>query len=200
MPGALGDVLQAIQDGFGQIPPSVLVVGLLFGPTLAWIGFRLYAAPRSARIEAERDDLFWICGECRSANEPGRQRCYLCQTHRDALPGALRIVDRDQIIEIDDAPDGTDSPGVPVGPGRAPLPSVASDESGELAPLTVVPFERLGKRPGRAPVAVPIQPEVDADDGAEAADDDDVVAASHQVTAVTPQRRAKRSTKRDAAG
>ena len=44
MPGALGDVLDAIQAGLSQLPPAAYVVGLLFGPTAAWIGYRLYTA------------------------------------------------------------------------------------------------------------------------------------------------------------
>lgn len=197
MPGALGDVLQAIQSGLSQIPPAAIVIGLLFGPTVAWIGYRLYVAPRASRAATEPGDLFWICPECRSANEPNRKRCYLCQTDRTAVEGALRVVDRDLVVEIDEAADDPDEAGdggtswVPVGPGRAE-PVAAEADVPESLPPTVVPFERLGKRPRRAPAAIPIQPEHDPDE-------DDVLAAAHAVEAA-PRRRRKRSTGQDAAG
>ncbi len=197
MPGALGDVLQAIQSGLSQIPPAAIVVGLLFGPTLAWIGYRMYVAPRSTRAGTEPGDLFWICPECRSANEPNRQRCYLCQTDRAAVEGALRVVDRDLVVEIDEAADDPDEAGdggtswVPVGPGRAE-PAAAEAHEPESLPPTVVPFERLGRRPGRARAAIPIE----SDPGRE---EDDVLAAGHAVE-TAPRRRRKRSTDQDAAG
>jgi hypothetical protein len=197
MPGALGDVLDAIQVGLSEIPPAVLLLGLLFGPTLAWIGYRLYVAPRSERPQADHDDLFWICPECRSANEVGRRRCYLCQTDRDAIDGAIRVVDRDQILELDEGAAAADSPGVAVGPGRPAKPGIAASHDQLPTSGSIVPFERSGKRSlealgARPPMAVPIEPELDDDD------DDDVVAASQRVDGPPPRRR-KRSTKRDAA-
>ncbi len=197
MPGALGDVFQAIQSGLSEIPPAVIVVGLLFGPTLIWFIYRLYVGPRAGQVQEGAGDLFWVCPECRSVNEPKRVRCYLCQTDRTSVEGALRVVDHDQVVEIDEAPDDADETAddgtswVPVGPGRAE-PVAAEADVPESLPPTVVPFERLGKRPRRAPAAIPIQPEHDPDE-------DDVLAAAHAVEAA-PRRRRKRSTGQDAAG
>ena len=184
MPGALGDIIDAVQTGLGQIPPAVLVVGLLFGPTLVWIILRLYASPRSSTAPADTGDLFWICPECRSANDVGRQRCYHCQTDRSEIEGALRVVDRDQVLELDDAPV---SPGIAVGPGRSavegptPIPISAHRD-----PVQEHHAEGLGNRPL---VAVPIEPELDDDE-------DDVMAASQSVRQ-PPARRRRRTTKRD---
>ena len=188
MPGALGDIIDAIQTGLSQLPPAAIVVGLLFGPTLAYLGYRLYSSPRTATPERGPDELYWICPECRSANDVARTRCYHCQTDRNAIAGALRVVDRDQVLELDEAPG---SPGVAVGPGRRleeptpfPLPAATGRD-----PVQTHAAERMGARP---PVAIPIEPELDDDE-------DDVLAAS-QSARPTPARRRRRTTKRDGGG
>ena len=186
MPGALGDIIDAIQNGLSQIPPAAYVIGLLFGPTLAYVGYRLYAGPRVSKTLEDPESLYWICAACRSANDPQRHHCYHCQTDRDAIPGALQVVDHDQILEIDETDEADRSPGVPVGPGRPnrpavtpfPLPSSTRD------PVQDHPLELVG---GRQPVAVPIEPEEE---------EDDVLAASQSVSP-TPARRRRRSTARD---
>jgi hypothetical protein len=189
MPGALGDIIDAIQTGLGQIPPAAIVVGLLFGPTLAYFLYRFYAGPRAAPAVAEADELYWICQDCRSANDRGQHRCYHCHADRDAIAGALQVIDHDQLLELDvaDGPDqaAATSPGVAVGPGRAdpttpfPTPAVVRD------PVQDHPIEVVT---GRTPVAIPIEPEEE---------EDDVLAASQSVSA-TPARRRRRSSARDA--
>jgi hypothetical protein len=162
----MDDVIEAIAEGLGVLPNTVLVMALLVGPTLAYIGYRLYAGPRAARSVESADQLFWICGECRSANEVRDQRCYQCKTHRDAVPGALRVIDEDQLLEIDLADPHAPvearpvaSPGVAVGPGKpvAPLPGplvvpTTASELGERPPvaLSIVPDPPAAKPRSRA--------------------------------------------------
>ena len=186
MPGALGDIIDAIQTSLSQIPPAAIVVGLLFGPTLAYFLYRLYAGPRAAPAVVDPDELYWVCQDCRSANDIGQHRCYHCHADRDAMAGALQVIDHDQLLELEDAEEAGASPGVPVGPGRpdraAPMPFPVPTEAHD--PVQDHPLEVVGSRP---PVAIPIEPEEE---------EDDVLAASQSVSA-TPARRRRRSTARD---
>ena len=175
MPGALGDVLDAIQTGLSQLPPAAYVVGLLFGPTAAWIGYRLYTAPKTAKPERELGDLYWVCTECRSVNEVRDRRCYHCATDRDAIPGALHVIDHDQLLQIEEVPVEPDPLDQPFDPGTvaepAPAPAlVPVMDAKAKKPAAKRPRAPRAKRP---PVAVPIEPE------------DDVLAASHTVSATT---------------
>ena len=46
MPIDLSGFIEAIQQGFGQIPPVAIAIALLAGPTAALIGYRLITGKR----------------------------------------------------------------------------------------------------------------------------------------------------------
>ena len=71
MPGALGDVLDAIQTGLSQLPPVAYVVGLLFGPTAAYIGYRLYTAPKTSSRSATSRPVLDLHGVPLGQRGPG---------------------------------------------------------------------------------------------------------------------------------
>lgn len=94
MPIDLGALGESLQRGFGAIPPVVIALALLAGPTAALIGYRLVTAtrriPTSTGIEAAP---YWVCHDCRSVNELRSSRCYSCGLGRDARAEIEVIVD-----------------------------------------------------------------------------------------------------------
>jgi hypothetical protein len=144
LPDALIDALTAIQTGLQQIPPAVVVVGLLFGPTAAWIGYRFYRTPKSTAAGLEGPDLFWICPECRSANKVRERHCYACGLDRVPETEPLHVVDGGDVLEL--------QPADPVGPSVAtPVMPAVVDEP----PAAPVPLVAVG--PGRR-TSVPAEP------------------------------------------
>lgn len=94
MPIDLGALGESLQRGFEEIPPVVIALALLAGPTAALIGYRLVSTTRrnvrSTRIEAAP---YWVCHDCRSVNELRSSRCYSCGLGRDAGTEVEVIVD-----------------------------------------------------------------------------------------------------------
>ncbi len=94
MPIDLSGLGEAFGQGFGEIPPVAIALGLLAGPTLALIGYRLVGVarrlPGSATFEAAP---FWVCYDCRSINELRAANCYHCGIARDAAPEVEVILD-----------------------------------------------------------------------------------------------------------
>jgi len=94
MPIDLSGLGEAFARGFSDIPPIAIALGLLAGPTLAMIGYRLVGVarrlPASSAFEAAP---FWVCYDCRSINELRAGRCYHCGVARDAAPEVEVILD-----------------------------------------------------------------------------------------------------------
>lgn len=148
MPIESTDAIENIQRSLSLVPPALLAILFLAGPTVAWLLYRFVVQPRTRRYAAGGSDLLWICDQCRSANEVRSSRCYRCAMERDEIVGALQVVDGDGIVSLepiddDEAPGspvgvpvmaGTPRarPSVAVGPGRAPVASQAPAP----APLT----------------------------------------------------------------
>lgn len=140
MPIELTDAFDDLQRSLRLVPPAILAIVFLAGPTAAWILYRLMIAqPQMRRRAADGSDLLWICERCRSANEIRSSRCYRCAMERDETVGALKIVDGEAIVTLD--PDDGDPayplgqpvtaaatarPPVAVGPGRS-RPEPASE-------------------------------------------------------------------------
>jgi ribosomal protein L40E len=161
LPNAIADAITALQAGLAQVPAVVIVIGLLVGPTLAWIGYRTYVMPRAARPTSEGDALFWICRDCRSANQVRARRCYHCGLDRLVVTEPLRVVDRGAVIEL--AEEVPSTPSVEVDPGPALLPSpaivptlAAIPEPDPIPePVIVVPEPIVVAAPAVEPTAVP---------------------------------------------
>ena len=173
MPDVITDLFTALQAGVSQLPPVVIVISLLVGPTLAWLGYRAYVSPRTARPKGESGDLFWICHDCRSANQVRARRCYHCGLDRLRVTEPLRVVDRGAVVEL--KPDAPVAPAIaamqrpapdpgpvsdpePVGdpePAMAPTPDVAAVQEPVIVPAIVVPEPVVVREPVVEPAAVP---------------------------------------------
>lgn len=187
MPIEATDAIENVQRSLSLVPPALLAILFLAGPTAAWLLYRFVVQPRTRRYFTGGSDLLWICDRCRSANEVRSSRCYRCAMERDEIDGALQVVDGDGIVSLEpiDVDEDPGSPvGVPVmastprarpsvavGPGRAPAaaraPTPASASAPDLsvalvgdaprAPIAVGPGAPV-TRPGKAAPAVPARP------------------------------------------
>ena len=168
MPDGFTDAMSAIQAGLQQLPPVVIVIGMLFGPTLAWFGYRSYRSPKSTVARVDGPELYWICRECRSANQPRARHCYLCGLDGEQETEPISVLDHGAIVEFDAGTSPSPvieeeaaPPLVAVGPGRDPAPAPPSlrvvggsslDDVGEVAPdvRPRKPAAPKAKKPRRA--------------------------------------------------
>ena len=101
------NLFRALQAGIGLVPPVLIAIVLLGGPTASWLLYRFVVQPRTRRRFGRSDaPSMWVCPNCRSVNELRMRRCYRC----DALP------DESEIEVIDARPAGPVRL-TPVGPG-----------------------------------------------------------------------------------
>ena len=92
MPIDLSAFGESLQRSLGEIPPVAVALGLLAGPTLLFIGYRLIGISRRMRTSPEiTAEPFWVCHDCRSVNELRHAHCYRCGVARDA-EGELEVI------------------------------------------------------------------------------------------------------------
>jgi hypothetical protein len=109
MPVDQNGLFEAIVSAVSKLPPALIVVGLLGGPTAIWIIARLVNPPTPSKVKAVTEDLLWVCAFCRSINEDRLDRCYSCREVREAA---------DVPLEGEAWEGGAPRIGIPVGPGR----------------------------------------------------------------------------------
>ena len=94
MPIDLSTLIESFRRGFGEIPPIVIALGLLAGPTAALIGYRLVQVARRPGATTNTGPApFWVCHDCRSINELRAGHCYHCGLGRDTTPEIEVIID-----------------------------------------------------------------------------------------------------------
>lgn len=118
----IGQLIETIRAGVGAVPPVIVAIVLLGGPTAGWLLYRFVVQPRTMRMRMRGLDpsAMWACANCRSVNALRLSRCYRC----DALPleGELEVVDTHPAGPIRLAPVGPGldlgGPGPPAGRSR----------------------------------------------------------------------------------
>jgi hypothetical protein len=100
-----GEWIDALRAGLGVVPPALLAIVLLAGPTALWLLYHFVVEPRVSRMRTLELAPFWVCASCRSVNDSGLARCYRC----DAEPV--------EELEVIDAEPSGPSRLTPVGPG-----------------------------------------------------------------------------------
>lgn len=169
MPIEPTEAIETLQRSLALMPPAILAIIFLAGPTAAWLLYRFVVQPRTRRYAAGGSDLLWICDQCRSANEVRSSRCYRCAMDREAITGALQIVDGDEMVSL--GPDDEDlapyplgqpvmaastaHPPVAVGPGRT-RPEPTSTQ--KVGPVAEPGRPSVAVGPGKEASAVPAQP------------------------------------------
>lgn len=89
-------LVNALRAGIGLVPPMLVAIVLLGGPTAGWLLYRFVVQPRTRRLRGKDASAMWVCPSCRSVNELRMARCYRC----DALP------DEEELELIDAHPTG----------------------------------------------------------------------------------------------
>jgi hypothetical protein len=93
----ISEWIDSLRAGIGLVPPALIAMVLLGGPTTAWLLYRFLVQPRTMRQRAFQRDSFWVCPTCRSVNDFRLTRCYRCDSHPaesdlevvDARPGGM---------------------------------------------------------------------------------------------------------------
>ena len=98
----IAEWIDSLRAGIGLVPPALIAMVLLGGPTAAWLLYRFVVQPRTARQRAYERAAYWVCPHCRSVNDFRLTRCYRCDS-RPADPGpsgSMWAVER----SVDDRP------------------------------------------------------------------------------------------------
>jgi hypothetical protein len=115
----IGEWFDYLRAGIGLVPPALIAMVLLGGPTGVWLLYRFVVQPHAARMRANEEGhdvpTFWVCPDCRSVNNIRRRWCYRC----NAEPYA------DELELIEPEPPAP-PPLIPVGPGL-PRPRPVAD-------------------------------------------------------------------------
>jgi hypothetical protein len=91
----IGDWVESLRAGIALVPPALMAIVLLAGPTAGWLLYRFVVQPATARLRTYNRSMYratlWVCPSCRSMNDLGFRRCYRC----DAQPaeGDLEIIE-----------------------------------------------------------------------------------------------------------
>lgn len=177
----IGQVIETIRAGVHLIPPVLIAIVLLGGPTAGWLLYRFVVQPRTRRMRGIDPSTMWVCPNCRSINAMRLARCYRCDS--PPIGEELEVVHTEPVGPVRLAPVG---PGLDLGgPGQLSGPRPISrieraseiwvEESDEwdgwrqdgieedraalpdLAAMTEVP-EEPGRRRTRAGGQIPVGP------------------------------------------
>ena len=111
----LGAFIETVRAGIGMIPPVLIAIALLGGPTLGWLLYRFAVQPRTRRMRGLDPATMWVCPSCRSVNALRNARCYRCDS--PSIEEELEVIHTEPASPIRLAPVG---PGLNLGgPGAA---------------------------------------------------------------------------------
>ena len=126
----IGEWIEALRLGIGEIPAALIAMVLLGGPTAAWLLYRFVVQPRSSRYHGVDPSAMWICPSCRSVNDLRLARCYRCDAAQ---------VDAD--VEVIDPQPAGPVRLTPVGPGL----DLGGSGRGRGAPRPITQIERASE-------------------------------------------------------
>jgi hypothetical protein len=158
----LSSIADALQRGFGELPPIAIALGLLAGPTVAFIGYRLIGAARGRQSTTEVEAApLWVCHDCRSVNQFRNERCYRCGAQREAA-GEIEVL----LDQPASRPSTFEAPaGSPFAARGSLEPPVAHDPGPGIPVMghALDPTDAVAVGPGRpteaAPADVPVSGE-----------------------------------------
>jgi hypothetical protein len=131
-----GEWIDALRAGLGLVPPALLAMILLGGPTAFWLLYHFVVEPRVTRMRVLELAPFWVCASCRSVNDSRLLRCYRC----DAEPAEdeLEIIEPEPSAPSRLAPVGPGlnlgASGVPTRPGPGSIP-ILKPQPSSLEPV-----------------------------------------------------------------
>jgi hypothetical protein len=111
----LTEIAESLRRGVQEVPPIVIALALLAGPTFVLIIYGLFSVARRMQGSSEnvKATAFWVCRDCRSINEMRLARCYHCALPRTSTREVEVLIDR---------------------PGYRPVPLVLPVEAPSTAP------------------------------------------------------------------
>ena len=136
----LSGLVESLQSGLSGVPPMVIGLALLVGPTAAFVGYQFMSSSRRVQSAGDAEAVpFWVCHECRSVNQLRHSRCYHCGISRDASAELEIIVEEPvRAPSFFEAPEG--SPFAALGAKR-PFDEEESAPGGPGVPV-------MGSQPG----------------------------------------------------
>lgn len=83
--------IDLLRAGVGMVPPALIAMILLGGPTAGWLLYRFVVQPRATHRRSLDPTAMWICPSCRSVNALRLVRCYRCDSTRTR--GDVELID-----------------------------------------------------------------------------------------------------------
>jgi hypothetical protein len=169
----IGVWIESLRVGISAVPPALIAMVLLGGPTAAWLLYRFVVQPRTRRYRGVDPSAMWICPSCRSVNDLRLARCYRC----DAPQQDAEVIDPHPTgpVRLTPVGPGLDLGGVSVMGGPRPITQIGiapdvwaveeddwgaevEDDRAEVAALSEVAAAPGGRYPVRAPESMPVPP------------------------------------------
>lgn len=168
-----GEWIDALRAGLGVVPPALLAMVLLAGPTALWLLYHFVVEPRVARMRVLEMAPFWVCASCRSVNDARLAHCYRCDA--EPVEDELEIIDAEPSGPTRLTPVGPGlnlgdgAPPTRPGPGSFPIlqPHTSSLEQvfeedraalPDVAAMTEVIEAPRTRRSARTPAPIPVGP------------------------------------------
>jgi hypothetical protein len=124
----IGHVIDTLRAGIGMIPPVLIAIALLGGPTAGWLLYRFVVQPRTRRMRGIDPSTMWVCPSCRSINAMRLTRCYRCDS--PPIEEELEVVHTEPTGPVRLAPVG---PGLDLGgPSQLPRPISRIERASEI--------------------------------------------------------------------
>ncbi len=119
-------------DSIRTMPPALLAIILIAGPTLAFFLAPSLGIGRRARTPATSSEtLLWVCEGCHSANEMHQHRCYRCGRVQDATPD-LRVVDSRGVMSLREAATIPGTAAAAATTAGAPAPAASAEPAAQV--------------------------------------------------------------------
>jgi hypothetical protein len=111
----LSEIAESLRRGVQEVPPIVIALALLAGPTIVLLMYGLFTVARRMQGSSEnvKATPYWVSRYCRSINEMRLARCYHCALPRTSTREVEILIDR---------------------PGYRPVPLVMPPEAPSTAP------------------------------------------------------------------
>ncbi len=92
----LSEIAESFRRGVQEVPPIVIALALLAGPTIVLVIYGLFSVARRMQGSSEnvKATPYWVCRDCRSINEMRLARCYHCGLARTATREVEILIDR----------------------------------------------------------------------------------------------------------
>jgi hypothetical protein len=137
----LSAFVESLRGGLAAVPPIVIALVLLAGPTAALIAYRLVAVARRVRIAPQTEVVpLWVCHDCRSVNELRVSRCYHCGRVRGRDEEVEVLVDQPVIRRAPwQVPAGSPFAAIATGSPEGPGVPVMADGGSSAQPVAVGP-------------------------------------------------------------